>query len=397
MPLMASIRPRKRSDGTTGYAVLWRHNGTQTSLTFDGLDQAEAAQRLIEATGADPDQVAAVAAATQPGRTVADAIRVHVAELTGISERTRADYLRDARTYIDPMLGPLPVAGLDKTACSAWLNWLDRAARTARGRAVSDKTIANLHGLLSAALAAAAGRNWREGNPARGLRLPERDYGDDSEMTILTHAEWALLLTEIPAYWRPLYITLAGTGMRWAEAVGLTVDRLDLDAKHPAVRIVQSDKRGAAGTGRRLGSPKSKRSRRTVTLPPQVVDALRPLIAGRGPADRVFTTQLDGLRSGKPRGGGPLNRSHYGQVWQPAVARARDSAKHGTAALASSPRIHDLRHSHASWLIAAGVDLLTVSRRLGHESITTTADLYGHLLPESERRAADAAARALAG
>ena len=58
-------------------------------------------------------------------------------------------------------------------------------------------------------------------------------------------------------------------------------------------------------------------------------------------------------------------------------------------ALAVSPRIHDLRHTAASWMIAAGLDLMSVQYALGHESITTTADRYGHLLPE--RRAATSA------
>src|SRR5262249_38010142 len=51
---------------------------------------------------------------------------------------------------------------------------------------------------------------------------------------------------------------------------------------------------------------------------------------------------------------------------------------------------------HASWLVASGVDLYASSRHLGHESITTTADRFGHLLPDQERQAAEAAARAVA-
>lgn len=66
-------------------------------------------------------------------------------------------------------------------------------------------------------------------------------------------------------------------------------------------------------------------------------------------------------------------------------------------ALTKSPRIHDLRHTHTSCLIADGVNLYTVARRLGHESITTTADVYGHLMPDQQVRAAQAATRALAG
>jgi integrase len=54
------------------------------------------------------------------------------------------------------------------------------------------------------------------------------------------------------------------------------------------------------------------------------------------------------------------------------------------AGIDKTPRIHDLRHSHASWLIAAGVPLPAIQRRLGHESITTTIDRYGHLAPEMD-------------
>ena len=55
------------------------------------------------------------------------------------------------------------------------------------------------------------------------------------------------------------------------------------------------------------------------------------------------------------------------------------------------PRIHDLRHSHASWLIENGMNMLAVSRSLGHHTITVTADIYGHLSPDIQRAAADAA------
>ena len=68
----------------------------------------------------------------------------------------------------------------------------------------------------------------------------------------------------------------------------------------------------------------------------------------------------------------------------------------GPAALRVRPRIHDLRHTAASWMIAAGLDLVTVQYMMGHESVTTTADLYGHLMPERRRAAADAMAAMLA-
>ncbi len=65
--------------------------------------------------------------------------------------------------------------------------------------------------------------------------------------------------------------------------------------------------------------------------------------------------------------------------------------------LTKRPRVHDLRHTHASWMIAAGADLFVLQRRLGHESITTTTETCAHLMPDQQRAAADAAGRALGG
>ncbi len=61
------------------------------------------------------------------------------------------------------------------------------------------------------------------------------------------------------------------------------------------------------------------------------------------------------------------------------------------------PRVHNLRHTHASCMIAAGTDLFVLQRRLSHESITATTETYAHLLPDQQRAAADAASRAPGG
>jgi integrase len=374
---MASIRPRPRADGSTSYAVLWRTaDGRQTSLTFALLPLAEAAQRLIEDTGADADRVAQLL--TSPASStlsVSDALRIHVSELTGILDQTRAVYLRLAAQHIDPTLGALPIAAIDKTAVATWVNRLDQTG-------MADKTIRNLHGLLSATVHTAVDKGWLTGkNPCRGMRLPRRDHGDEAP-TFLTHDEWQVLLSELKPYWQPLFTFLAGTGVRWGEAAGLTVGHVDLRAKVPAVRINQAARQ--TPNGQQIGPTKTPRSKRMVSLPAVVVDVLEPLLDGRLPEDRLFVSAR----------GNPIHAGLYGRQWQPAVRRAQDRERHGERALTRAPRIHDLRHSHASWLIAAGVDLLAVSRRLGHKSIATTVDLYGHFLPHQQRTAAEAAGRA---
>src|SRR5690606_39678910 len=89
--------------------------------------------------------------------------------------------------------------------------------------------------------------------------------------------------------------------------------------------------------------------------------SLAPLVAGKGRDDLVFTAVK----------GGPVRYRVFRSTWVKACAAA------GLEGL----RIHDLRHTHAAWLISAGVPLTAIQRRLGHASLAVTSDLYGHLMP----------------
>jgi integrase len=88
--------------------------------------------------------------------------------------------------------------------------------------------------------------------------------------------------------------------------------------------------------------------------------------------------------------GNPVRaQEFYNGGWKP----ARDSAM--TAGLTKSPRVHDLRHTCASWMIQAGVPLPIIQQHLGHESIQTTIGVYGHLDRRGAQVAADAIGSAL--
>jgi integrase len=113
----------------------------------------------------------------------------------------------------------------------------------------------------------------------------------------------------------------------------------------------------------RQGGPKSRRSRRTIAVPIPVFDALEPVIAGRRPTELVILSA---------RGNPVRSGTFHNNAWQPA-ARALE------AATGKKPRVHDLRHTWASWAIQNGVQLPVIQRQMGHESITTTIDTYGHL------------------
>ena len=87
------------------------------------------------------------------------------------------------------------------------------------------------------------------------------------------------------------------------------------------------------------------------------------------------------------------------RVWAPALERTWPSVdENGNAVTpALRPRIHDLRHTGASWMIQAGVPLPVIQQHLGHESIQTTVAVYGHLYRHSMEAASDAIAAALGG
>jgi integrase len=150
------------------------------------------------------------------------------------------------------------------------------------------------------------------------------------------------------------------------------------------------------GEGHKDGVPKTKKSRRTIIAPPQVVEVIAPLLEGRARDDLVFTAV---------RGGRVRHSAFYRLVWRKAwreVALAgvdQDDPKAVAAALdkyGDLPRIHDLRHTFASWAIEMGIGLEAIQDQLGHESILTTRKIYGHLQPAMREALADAMYRALA-
>lgn len=109
------------------------------------------------------------------------------------------------------------------------------------------------------------------------------------------------------------------------------------------------------------------------------MDMLRRRMAGKKPEDLIFET---------PRGKSWRHDNFWRRRWVPAVEAAIAKG------LTKRPRIHDLRHTHVAWLIAARIPLPAIQARLGHESITTTVDRYGHLVRELDgeiRAAVDAA------
>jgi integrase len=364
---MASVRRRVSKSGSYSYQVVYRLDGRQSSVTLTDQKDAENFAALVNLVG--PGRALDMhGLSTQPVRfldmTVAKWVEHYIANLSGVERRTPADYRGTLRNDIAPALGDIPIDRLSRDDIAGWVEKMRTAG-------ASGKTIANKHGLLSAALNAAVRAKHITTNPAVGVKLPrtERD-----EMRFLTHAEFAQLLAEVSEPWQPMIRFMVASGARLSEVTALKPG--DVDQHQHTVRISRAWKRGPGGY--HVGPPKTRRSIRTINIPAAVLNDLTYT------NEWLFTNPGRGNRAG----GGPVRAPNFrANVWWPACARANLPPPR--------PRIHDLRHTCASWMIAAAIPLPVIQGHLGHEAINTTVSLYGHLDRQSYKQAADAIERAL--
>jgi integrase len=241
-------------------------------------------------------------------------------------------------------------------------------------KGLAGKTIKNKHAFLSGALNVAVRAGRIAANPAAGARLPTTERED---MVFLTRDEFQQLLAATPERWQPMLEFLVASGCRYSEAAALKPS--DVNRTKNTVRIQRSWHRTyIKGSFYELGPPKTRKSIRTINVPKTVVDKLDYT------GEWLFTAPAHGTRYPAGR---PVHVDHFRRAaWVPALAKAK---------LEKKPRIHDLRHTCASWLIQAGVPLPVVQAQLGHESINTTIGLYTHLDRRSHEAAAEAMHRAL--
>lgn len=250
---------------------------------------------------------------------------------------------------------------------------LDRGGRG--GRPLARKTVANVHVLLHKALADAVAAGLLADNPAATATVPRIDPRLDGTPRRLhtwdaEQARRFLDLTrdhELGDLWR----LALGTGMRRGELLGLRWEDVDLDV--PQLRVATS----LAEAGGRLRL-KSTKTRRVRTL--HLDDATAGAIARQPRRDTAAYPLVFTQDDGRP--------------WSPQLVS--DTWRRQWPSL-DVPRIrlHDLRHTHATLLLQAGVPVTVVSERLGHAHVAMTLDVYAHVLPAMDREASVAVGRLL--
>lgn len=158
------------------------------------------------------------------------------------------------------------------------------------------------------------------------------------------------------------FLLLYYAGMRKGELLALTAADIDLDAGKISINKTYHVINGQ----RIVTEPKTSKSIRTITIPPFLCEVIREY------ESRLYALQ-------------PENRLFH--ISDTRLAFQLDAHIKGTGL--KRIRIHDLRHSHASLLIDLGFSALLVSERLGHESVSTTLNIYSHLFPSKQSEVAD--------
>jgi integrase len=290
-------------------------------------------------------------------------------------ERTRSRGLRSKtiEAYEDaldhhllPVFGPMRLGAISRRDVEAYQVAKTNARRTLRkGQVVpyAPRTINKTLVVLKAILGSAVEHSHITINPAAkvaALREPDRE----DAVQVLQPAEIARLLHAAGSLWRTFYLVAVHTGLRRGELLALRWRDLDLEKRLLHVRRSLHRNRDGEGYVVSEAPLKTRHSRRTVDLSPVVTEALLRHPAGDDPErDFVFRSQV----------GGPIDPDNVDRAFK----------RYLTLAGLPEIRFHDLRHTHASLLIAAGVHPKAIQARLGHASITTTLNTYGHLMPSA--------------
>lgn len=286
----------------------------------------------------------------------------------GVEASTLRNDAARRRNHLEPRWKNVPIGSITRQDVKAW-------AATLRREGLGPESVRRAVHLLSASLVAAVDAEIIEANPAARLKLAG---GPPAPERYLTHDEYDLLRAQL-ATTSDQFIAdlLVKTGLRWGEFSGLHRARVDL--ARGMIRVVETFDENA---GAMKAYPKGKRIR-DVPLAPELVEWLGDVTwsgsdcgvehtAGRCPGPLLVTTEE----------GRPLRNSNWSyRVWSPAVENAE----------VGHVRIHDLRHTYASWLLQNGVPLAEVGDLLGHVSPQTT-QRYAHLAKISSSRVLSALA-----
>src|SRR6266540_1075058 len=351
------------------YAVCVRVNGRARFRTLDAstLVEARVQRELLQRAGrlGDLPLSPRLTFAEVAGRWLAEfEAKVAAGERR---ERTLDLYRSQLFRHLLPRLGRLRLALL--TADDVVL-----VTRELQADGLSPWTIKRILGALSCVFTFALRRGYIATHPFHRLERDERPHPLSSDQRVLTRTELARLFAACPRRYRPLLLTSAYTGMRLSEVLGLSWD--DVDFAAGVIHVRHQLARGRRGVPPHRIPPKTRASVREIPLLPQLAEVLRQHKRGSqftSDSDYVFATR-----------NGTAFLHH--NVSKRVLRRAATGA--GLDRPGRRVRFHDLRHTFASHLIIdIRLDVVQVSRILGHARTSMTLDTYTHLFEEARHGA----------
>lgn len=286
-------------------------------------------------------------------------------------------YSRNLELHVLPRMGSVALHRLSPTSLNSLYAELLARGRIRDGNGLSPRTVAYIHTILRKALQDAVDARLIPQNPADGARPPRPEKGGNRELRFWTPEELRQFLDHTrDSRLYPAWHLAAMTGMRRGEVLGLRwsdvdIERRRLTVRHSLVSVAYEVHET---------TPKSHRAR-VVDLDTATVDLLDEQRT-RQSADRE-AWQEDYEDSGlvfSREDGSPIHPDSLSKQFEAAVTRS------GVPRI----RLHDLRHTHATIALQAGVPVKVISERLGHESAAFTLQQYAHVMPGMQ---ADAAAR----
>ncbi|MGH8791224.1 MAG: tyrosine-type recombinase/integrase [Stackebrandtia sp.] len=298
------------------------------------------------------------------------------------AEATRANYWCSVTKHFVPAFGHKPVDLITDQEILQWMATASKecATSTVRGRV---KLLKQIFKFIS--------RRYRIPDPLEEIRTPAPDQ---DEQVFLSPAELDIVASHAAGLMRDLIVVAAHSGLRLGEVLALNVGDIVFTSGGAQVTVSKALKNCG-----KVGPPKSKASNRIVAVGSVATAVLARLCHGRRDTMPLFT-----------EGGARLKKDWVRSRWNMIVRSARrcvlhppqtQTTKRGmvytprkavsecdcSTRLHQRPRWHDLRHTHAAWVISAGWAPDEVQKRLGHSNVSITYDFYWHRFRRDEAAA----------
>ncbi|KAB2335044.1 tyrosine-type recombinase/integrase [Bacillus mesophilum] len=300
------------------------------------------------------------------------------AEKGGLSDQTLDVYLTHIKNHIIPALGHMR---LDQIKPIHVVNFLAQLKKV-DGSEMSVNTAQYVYRVLRNILQRAVDWKIIKSNPAASVSKPSERGILEKEINVYDENEIAVLFDAVQAelhHWRIFTSLALAAGLRRGELLGLEWSHIDLEKG--IIQIKQIITRGIGGKAN-LKGPKSKKSKRVISLPPLMTEELKKFyIHWKKEKMKMRDLWIESEHEF-------VFCNENGQHFYPTTPTTwwrRFTHRAGVRFI----RLHDLRHTSATLLINQGVHAKIISERLGHSNIRITMDTYGHALQSADQEAAN--------